>query len=90
MANKFAEGSGDLRPLGKDNIKIMRNSLIPANEALCDLGDNIRRWDHAYVNNFHVGDMHLNHFLRVVFKYMPEDIMYARHEDDNVWEEDDE
>jgi hypothetical protein len=24
----------------------------------------------------------------VVFKYMPEDIMYARHEDDNVWEED--
>ncbi len=37
-----------------------------------------------------VGDMHLNHFLRVAFKYMPEDIMYARHEDDNVWEEDDE
>jgi hypothetical protein len=24
----------------------------------------------------------------VVFKYMPEDILYARHEDDNVWEED--
>ena len=37
-----------------------------------------------------VGDMELNHFLRVVFKYMPEDIMYARYEDDNVWEEDDE
>ena len=37
-----------------------------------------------------VGDMHLNDFLRVVFQYMPEDIMYARHEDDNVWEDDDE
>ena len=35
-----------------------------------------------------VGDMHLNDFLRVVFQHMPEDIMYARHEDDNVWEED--
>jgi len=33
--------------------------------------------------------MHLTHFLRVAFKYMPEDIMYARYEDDNVWEEDD-
>ena len=57
MANKFAEGSGDLRPLGKDNIKIMRNSLVPANETLCDLGDN--RWDHVYVNDFRVGDVHL-------------------------------
>jgi len=33
-----------------------------------------------------VGDMHLTDFLRVAFKYMPEDIMYARHEDDNVWD----
>jgi len=31
-----------------------------------------------------VGDMHLTHFLRAAFKYMPEDIMYARYEDDNV------
>ena len=34
--------------------------------------------------------MHLSHFLSVAFKYMPEDIMYARYEDDAVWEEDDE
>jgi len=33
-----------------------------------------------------VGDMHLTDFLRVAFKYMPEDIMYARHEDDHVWD----
>ena len=37
-----------------------------------------------------VGDMELTHFIRAVFKYMPEDIMYARYEDDNVWEEDNE
>ncbi len=36
-----------------------------------------------------VGDMELTHFIRAAFRYMPEDIMYARYEDDNVLEEDD-
>ena len=61
MANvvNTVPGSGGKRPLGKDNIKIVRDSLVPATTTLCDLGDNDRRWDHVYVNNFHVGDVHL-------------------------------
>tara|TARA_R100000008_G_scaffold86727_1_gene81169 strand:- start:2745 stop:3038 length:294 start_codon:yes stop_codon:yes gene_type:complete len=56
---KYADDAEGIRPTGKDNIKIMRNSLVPATGTSCDLGDDERRWDHIYVNNFHTGDLHL-------------------------------
>ena len=50
------------RVLGKSariGIELLRKSLIPAEGTTIDLGDDVRRWDAAYVNHIYTGDLHL-------------------------------
>ena len=50
------------RALGKSvniAIELVRKSLIPADGVTVDLGDDVRRWDAAYVNHIYTGDLHL-------------------------------
>ncbi len=73
----------------KINKLLELQEVIEENETPYDLHTIYQYFSKSEGEWIDVGDMHLSHFLSVVFKYMPEDIMYARYEDDNVWEEDD-
>ena len=74
----------------KINKLLELQEVIEENETSDDLHKIYQYFSKSEGEWIDVGDMRLTHFLRVAFKYMPEDIMYARYEDDNVWEEDDE
>ena len=68
----------------KINKLLELQEVIEENKTPCDLHKIYQYFSKSQEEWIDVGDMHLNHFLRVAFKYMPEDIMYARYEDDNV------
>ena len=72
----------------KINKLLELQEVIEENETPDDLHKIYQYFSKSEREWIDIGDMHLTHFLRVAFKYMPEDIMYARYEDDNVLEQD--
>ena len=74
----------------KINKLLKLQEIIEERKRPCDLYTVYQYFSTSKEEWIDIGEMHLNHFLRVAFKYIPEDIMYARHEDDNVWEDNNE